>query len=321
VDSLPLGVIFFYTEQQRVPDLKTISLTLRENAHKAKARIDASALSLDTLIHLPPFQIAELVLSSVAGPVRLGELFDVGFDNRSSTDDVGQPNRLILRGNLQRFDGLCSFTRSGITLVTGAVGNDFARTQYGGAILVDGSVGARALADKRGGLTVIGGDASDSLGCPLPGKLQGIQGGDTIILGCLGNRACERMRRGIVCVGGNIGEHLAHQWIAGTILAMEQIGSNWASQMRRGSLILRSYPSACSGATLSKQRPLELSFLPILWKYLRDLLTQVATTDDLSVSFRGRCTDLAGTLPRGPEVYRSIGDLECKGQGEVLVLS
>ncbi|MFM8214064.1 MAG: hypothetical protein ACKN82_05415 [Pirellula sp.] len=137
---------------------------------------------MDSLIDLTQSQLAELVLSSVAGKVRLGELFDVHIEARNSTDDPGLQNRLILRGDLRRFDNLCGFTRSGITLVTGSVGSDFARTQHGGAILVDGSVGARALADKRGGLSVIGGDAADSLGCPLPGKLQGIQGGDTIVL-------------------------------------------------------------------------------------------------------------------------------------------
>ena len=221
---------------------------------------------------------------------------------------------------MRRFDNLCRFTRSGTTIVHGSVGEDFARTQYGGRILVDGSVGSRALADKRGGLCVIGGDASDALGCPMPGKLQGIQGGDTIILGSLGHRACERMRRGIVCVAGDIGEHLAHQWIAGTILGLQQIGANWASQMRRGSLILRSYPNACCGATLSKQRPLELSYLPILWKYLRGLLAQVAADDLLSELFRAKCTELAGAIPSGSDVYRSIGDRECQGQGEVLVV-
>lgn len=276
---------------------------------------------MDSLIDLPQSQLAELVLSSVAGNVRLGELFDVHIEARNSTDDLGLQNRLILRGDLQRFDNLCGFTRSGITLVIGSVGRDFARTQRGGAILVDGSVGVRALADKRGGLSVIGGDAADSLGCPLPGKLQGIQGGDTIILGRLGHRACERMRRGIVCVAGDIGEHLAHQWIAGTILGMQQIGSNWGSHMRRGSLILRTYPSASSGATLSKQRPLELSFLPILWKYLRDLLNQAASIEELSAVFRTKCTDFVDALPRGPKVYRSIGDLECQGQGEVLLIN
>jgi formylmethanofuran dehydrogenase subunit C len=276
---------------------------------------------LDSLIGLPQSQLAELVLSSLAGNVRLGELFDIHIEARNSTDDLGLQNRLILRGDLRRFDNLCGFTRSGITLVIGSVGSDFARTQRGGAILVDGSVGARALADKRGGLSVIGGDAADSMGCPLPGKLQGIQGGDTIILGSLGHRACERMRRGIVCVAGDIGEHLAHQWIAGTILGMQQIGSNWGSHMRRGSLILRTYPSASSGATLSKQRPLELSFLPILWKYLRDLLNQAASIEELSAVFRTKCTDFVEVLPRGPKVYRSIGDLECQGQGEVLVIN
>jgi formylmethanofuran dehydrogenase subunit C len=304
--------------------LKTISLTLKESSSRSGARVDASALSLDLLAELSETQMADVVLSSVDGPTGLGELFQIGIQTRlgdqTQRSDFESQNRLVLRGDLRRFDNLCRFTRSGTTIVHGSVGEDFAQTQYGGSILVDGSVGSRALADKRGGLCVIGGDASDALGCPMPGKLQGIQGGDTIILGSLGHRACERMRRGIVCVAGDIGEHLAHQWIAGTILGLQQIGANWASQMRRGSLILRSYPNACCGATLSKQRPLELSYLPILWKYLRGLLAQVAADDLLSELFRSKCTGLAGAIPSGSDVYRSIGDRECQGQGEVLVV-
>lgn len=269
-------------------------------------------------MELTESQIAGLVLDSADGPTRLDQLFqiDLCFSNEAHT----QEPQLILRGNLQRFDRLCQRTSSGTTVVCGAVGDDFASTQSGGVIYIDGSVGQRAFADKRDGLCIVRGDAADRFGCPLPGKLQGIQGGDSIVLGNLGHRACERMRRGTLLVGGNIGQNLANQWIAGTILAMQDIGPYWATHMRRGSLIFQSQPTSHSGASLSRQRPLELSFLPILWAHLRGLLAQAAICENLSASFQSECRDLGLRLPKGRQVLRSIGDIECDGQGEVLVL-
>ena len=298
--------------------MKTLSLTLLDSRYIADLRVDASALSIDQLHGRTGSQIAELVLDSNVGPIRLGELFTIEFG--SSVGEQASVDRLVLRGDLSRFDGLCASTRFGSTIVVGSVGNDFAKTQQGGWIYVDGSVGQRALSDKRGGFCLIGGNAADGFGSPLPGKLQGIQGGDSIVLGNLGHRACERMRRGILCVGGNIGQHLAHQWIAGTILGMQHIGHQWCAHMRRGSLIVRGECPANPGATLSAYRRLELSFLPILWRHLRELLAHAAMNSELSLDLQARCEGFRIGLPTGRQVLRSIGDRECEGQGEVLVL-
>jgi formylmethanofuran dehydrogenase subunit C len=168
-------------------------------------------------------------------------------------------------------------------------------------ILVDGSAGAEALVDKQEGLCVIRGDVSGGFGAPLPGKLQGLQGGETIILGNLGDRACYRMRRGTVLVAGDIGEYLAHQWIAGTVIAMQSIGSYWAANMRRGSLILD-------------------SFLPILWNHLRGVLMQVSESSEISEGFLAKLVALIEAIPTSRRVLRRVGDRECEGQGEVLIV-
>ena len=286
-------------------------------AHRDSS-LDASAISIDQLNDLSEQAIGRVELKSAHGTIRLNDVF--GIQVTHSTDDAPDQIALVLKGNLNRFDNLCSGTRTGATVVLGDVGQDFAQSQIGGAIYVQGSVGERAFSDKRDGLSIIGGDVADRFGAPLPGKLQGISGGDSIILGSLGNRACERMRRGTICVAGDIGAHLAHQWIAGTILAMRNIGPHWGAQMRRGSLIFCGDPSAPSAATLSPQRPLELSFLPILWKHLRNLLSEAAEFDLLSDDFTRACSNLVGRLPVGRQVLRSIADLECQGQGEVLIL-
>lgn len=280
--------------------------------------MDASAISIDLLKDLSEQAIGQVELKSANGTIRLSEVFGIQLCN--SPADVPDQIALVLKGNLNRFDNLCSGTRTGATIVLGDVGQDFAKSQIGGAIYVEGSVGERAFSDKRDGLSIIGGNVADRFGAPLPGKLQGISGGDSIILGNLGNRACERMRRGTICVVGDIGAHLAHQWIAGTILAMRNLGPHWGAQMRRGSLILCENPSEPSAATRSPQRPLELSFLPILWKHLRNLLSDAAEFDLLSEDFTRACLNLKRRLPAGRQVLRSIADLECQGQGEVLVL-
>jgi len=280
--------------------------------------MDASAISIDRLKDLSEQAIGQVELKSVNGTIPLREVFGIQVCN--SPNDLPDQIALVLRGDLNRFDNLCSGTRTGLTIVFGDVGQDFAQTQIGGAIYVEGSVGERAFSDKRDGLSIIGGDVADRFGAPLPGKLQGISGGDSIILGNLGNRACERMRRGTICVAGDIGAHLAHQWIAGTILALRNVGPHWGAQMRRGSLILCENPTAPPAATLSPRRPLELSFLPILWKHLRNLLSEASELDLLSENFKRACLSLIPRLPAGRQVLRSIADLECRGQGEVLIL-
>ena len=278
----------------------------------AGLHVDATALSLDRLRNLSKSQIADLALDSNLGAIRLGELFEIELDRG---DDA-----LILCGALQHFHGLCTSTTSGTTVILGDVGDDFAKSQRGGKLFVDGSVGQRALADKRDGLALIRADAGDNFGCPLPGKLQGIQGGDSIVLGNLGHRACQRMRRGTLCVAGDVGNHLAPQWIAGTILALGTLGPHFGIQMRRGSLIVPSNRPDSPGASLSAYRQLELSFLPILWRYLHHLILDAASCPWLDQAFQARCTQFASQIPTTRQVLRSIGDLECQGQGEVLVL-
>jgi formylmethanofuran dehydrogenase subunit C len=310
--------------KQRTAILTSICLTLLKTVPSAELHVDASALSLDRLRNLSKSQIADLSLDSNLGPIRLAELFEIDL-NTSPCHQAGPTeswidDALILRGPLNQFRGLCASTASGTTVVLGDVGDDFAKSQRGGNLFVDGSVGQRALADKRDGLALIRSDAGDNFGCPLPGKLQGIQGGDSIVLGNLGHRACERMRRGTLCVAGNVGNHLAHQWIAGTILAMGTLGPHFGTQMRRGSLIVPSKRPESPGASLSPYRPLELSFLPILWRYLHRLILHAASCPWLDTAFQARCNQLASQIPTTPHVLRSIGDLECQGQGEVLVL-
>jgi formylmethanofuran dehydrogenase subunit C len=293
-------------------------LTRLENGIAKEGYFDATVISLDRLIDLPESDVGSLVLDSSKGKVRLDQLFAIQTSVTSGTTNL--ENRLNLCGDFSRFENLCSLTRSGLTTIEGNVGDGFARSQQGGVILVDGSVGANALVDKQEGLCVIRGDVSDGFGAPLPGKLQGLQGGDTIILGNLGNRACYRMRRGTVCVAGDIGEYLAHQWIAGTVVAKQNIGSCWAANMRRGSLILDCAPTTLSGATFSRPRALELSFLPILWNHLRDLLMQVSQAGEISDGFLVKVVAMLEAIPTSRRVLRRVGDRECEGQGEVLII-
>jgi hypothetical protein len=103
-------------------------------------------------------------------------------------------------------------------------------------------------------------------------------------------------------------------------LALGTLGPHFGTQMRRGSLIVPSKRPEAPGASLSAYRPLELSFLPILWRYLHRLTLDAASCPWLDQAFQARCNQFASQIPTTRHVLRSIGDLECQGQGEVLVL-
>jgi hypothetical protein len=50
------------------------------------------------------------------------------------------------------------------------------------------------------------------------------------------------------------------------------------------------------------------------------LLAHAAMNSELSLDLQARCEGFRIGLPTGRQVLRSIGDRECEGQGEVLVL-
>jgi formylmethanofuran dehydrogenase subunit C len=309
---------------------------------RSETWIDGRGLSLDALMAglggrseiegkgiacLESGRLEAMQLSTSFGMVPMSELFEIEIEEDTRLRSVLDGEVvLILEGDFRRVDGLCSGTSFGTTFVCGDVGDRFGEGQRGGNLVLLGDAGGDALSGKRDGLALLVGSVGDGFASPAPGELSGLRGGDSFVFGNVGGRACERMRRGSVFLAGDVGEYLAHRWIAGTIYVDGSIGRHWCAGMRRGSLLLRQEQPHGGGATLTRTRKCELSFLPILWKYVRDLLKPWSTLDlpddildgQRGVGLRESVTRFLDRLPNGPRALRCFGDVECEGQGEVL---
>lgn len=307
--------------------------------------IDGRGLSLDALIarlgggselrgsgieSLESGGVEALKLPTSFGMVPMSELFEIEVRQDARLQSVFDGEVvLILEGDFRRVDGLCSGTSFGTTFVLGDVGDRFGAGQRGGSLVLLGDAGDDALSGKRDGLALLVGSVGDGFASPAPGELSGLRGGESFVFGKVGGRACERMRRGSVFLTGDVGEYLAHRWIAGTIYVDGSIGRHWCAGMRRGSLLLRQEQQHNGGGTLTRSRQCELSFLPILWKYVRDLLepwSALDSHDDFlnsqrSAALREAVVRFLDRLPNGPRAVRCFGDVECEGQGEVLYFS
>ena len=184
--------------------------------------------------------------------------------------------------------------------------DNVAQDMRGGTIHVSGDVGHAAGAGMLGGRVIIEGNAGDRTAAISPVSGAAMRGGVLMIGGNAGDFLAQRMRRGVIYVRSDAGCDGADRMIAGTIVAMGQIGDGWADGMKRGSIILPSQPNEVSPkwkAKLSDSSKFELSFLPILWNYLRDSLG-----------------DLDWPVPTTSWAARQVGDLAVHGQGEVLTV-
>ena len=275
-------------------------------------------------------RLGDWKLPTTVGMAPMSELFEIEVREEPRLGSVlNSEYVLILEGDFRRVDGLCSETSLGTTIVLGDVGDRFGGGQRGGSLVLMGDAGNDALSGKRDGLALFVGSVGEGFASPAPGELSGLRGGDSFVFGNVGGRACERMRRGSVFLSGDVGQYLAHRWIAGTIYVDGRIDRHWCAGMRRGSLLLRQQQQHNSGGTLTRSRQCELSFLPILWKYVRDLLepwSALGLQNDLlewerRVRLQESVLRFLDRLPNGPRAVRCFGDVECDGQGEVLYFS
>ncbi len=291
---------------------------------ETSSRVDGSMLTWDRLSNKSLDEIKSFPIDYDSRKQTLGEVASIRIDNFEA-------NSLILRGDLNRVDHLASNTSQATTLLIGDVGDFAGVDQSGGNIIILGNAGDHAAMGRRGGLLQVNGNCGDSLACPHAGMKSGMRGGDVIVHGNVGDRAFERMRRGTALVSGNIGSYVAHQWIAGTIVGLGEIGEHFAIGMRRGSLILKSKPTLTRASSWSDARSFELSFLPLVWRYLSSLRSSVDRTIHKLFDWLGDQDgpDLSTTVngPHGPIpipttrwASRRIGDLTNSGRGEILVL-
>jgi formylmethanofuran dehydrogenase subunit C len=186
----------------------TLTLTLRT---EPPARVLATPLVPERLRGLNASAVARIDLRCGGETVSVGDLFEV---SGAGTEE----EKLVLAGNLRRFDELGAGMSSG-------------------EIEVRGDVGAWAGAEMSGGLLRIFGDAGDRLGGAYPGARAGMTGGEIIVSGGAGEEAGACMRRGLVAVGGRTGNGAGLRMLAGTVIALGGIGEEAGLGNKRGSLV------------------------------------------------------------------------------------
>lgn len=161
--------------------------------------VDASPIRLDMFRGLSQLEIERVRL----GSQDVAELFRV----TRVTQSHPSTERIVLAGDLRRFNNVASQHRLGEYIVEGSVGSG-----------LGGPHGASQIG-TRGGLVHVHGDAGDYLG--------------------------HRMRRGMLVVEGSVGALLASQMIAGTIVVGGTVGAHPAYCMRRGTLVLSQELDLC----------------------------------------------------------------------------
>ncbi len=203
----------------------TLTLTLRS---APPARVWAPVLVPGRLQGLRAAEVAALTIRCGREPLPVGEVFEV-----SGTAD----EQVVLRGDLQRVDGIGVSMAGGRMVVEGACGNHLGARMSGGDIDVYGSAGDWAGAELAGGVLRISGDAGARVGAAYPGARVGMTGGEIIVSGDAGQEAGAGMRRGLVAVGGRTGNGAGLRMLAGTVMALRGIGAEAGIGNKRGSLV------------------------------------------------------------------------------------
>lgn len=263
------------------------TLTLRS---APALRVDLRGVLPATLAPMAAPEVERLRVGHGNTLVPLAEFFGVA----PRSDD-----RLVLAGDLSRFDRIGWQMEGGRLVVEGSAGHYAGAAMKAGELRVQGSVGDLAACEMAGGRLEIEGDAGDFVAATLPGSMDGMRGGSVVIRGRAGARCGDRMRRGTVAVFGDTGDFLASRMVAGTIAVGGRTGAHGGWGMRRGSVVFAgSAPAAGAG------------FVPavgeagVFWQLLaRDLAL-------LGGVFAG--------LP-ARAIVRQLGDLAADGKGEWIV--
>jgi formylmethanofuran dehydrogenase subunit C len=184
----------------------TLTLTLRTDP---PARVAAAPLIPARLRGRGVSEIAAIELRCGREMVAVGDLFDV---------EGVAGERLVLVGDLRRFD-------------------EIGARMSGGSVVVHGDAGGWAGTAMSGGMLRISGDAGARLGAAYPGARVGMTGGEIVVTGDAGEEAGAGMRRGLIAVGGRTSAGAGLRMLAGTVIALGGIGAEAGLGNKRGTLV------------------------------------------------------------------------------------
>ena len=298
-----------------------------QSRQKTEERIDLSPLLPSRLADMGIDDVLSIKLEILGGTryALVKDLFELQWNSGQAS--APENHQIVFRGDCSQFDRIGFEMRGGVILVEGNAGDQVGYGMRDGFIIVGGDCGDELCAAMQSGRVLVRGSAGDRVGGPKPGAKSGMRGGDCIVAGDCGDRIAERMRRGTIVIGRNCGDIGASFMIAGSVVVLGTIGERWARGMRRGSLILTEamgIDESTFDAELTLAREFELSFLPILWRHIREcwnsqlaLFTPITTQDNYAESV----LDFTDKIPRGRWCRRQLGDRSYDGRGEVLQLT
>ncbi len=256
-------------------------------------RIDASCLQPRILANLSLAEIANLPIPTDSGHSQVRDWFDV----------QGEPcDQVMVTGECSKVDRIGFQMFGGKLHVAGNCGDYLGCDLRSGQIHVTGSARDFTGANMRGGEISVDGDVRHDAGGRSIGAPTGMRGGTMIIAGDAGDYLAQRMRRGVIYVQGNAGKKGAWSMIAGTIVVLGNLHGDWGRGMKRGTVILEQPSVIFEGPQFSQSRVLELSFLPLVWRHLR------------------QWSHCGIRIPTTRWVKRQVGDCTVGGRGEILVL-
>jgi formylmethanofuran dehydrogenase subunit C len=287
------------------------------------SQLNASAVSPETLSKRSLEEIRNVKIDHGRKTIPLGEVFDVSRkqvaieDPKPATSEPLLPEILLIEGDCSTISHLGAKQRIGTLVVRGNVGDFLGERMSGGRIFLIGNAGNCMSQSMSGGLIYVDGNGGDCIAGPSPGKQSGMRGGDVIVTGSCGVRVAERMRRGTIFIGRNAGDFGCARMIAGTVICLGTVGRSWCRGMKRGTVILLQDLEDRSLHQFSSPRDFELSFLPLIWKHLS------RSADEAVDSLHGLEQGISVSkhlIPTTRWVKRRVGDLECQGAGEILIL-
>ena len=290
-------------------------------------RLDVAPLLPSRLAAMSIDEVLNMKLESFGSSKKFAvqELFELQWNSGQAS--AVENHQVVLRGDCSHLDRIGFEMDGGVILVEGSAGDQVGFGMRDGTIIVGGDCGDELCCAMRDGRVLVGGSAGHRVAGPSPGAKSGMRGGDCIVAGSCGDRAAERMRRGTLVIGGDCGDLGASFMIAGTVLLLGEIGEGWGCGMQRGSIIFTEsaeMDDSTFDAELTIAREFELSYLPILWKHVREawnsqlaLFLGITSQDDYAESV----LDFTDKIPRGRWCRRQLGDRSYNGRGEVLQLT
>ena len=258
---------------------------------KLKFRLDLSQLIPDKIGKKTKTEIKTLQISYGNETRNISDFFSISGTLK---------NGIIFKGDLSKCDYIGNQMKNGEIIINGNTGNYLGNKMKNGKIIVNGSTSDYTGCSLQGGEIIIKKNAGDCLGSSQQGNKIGMSGGVLLVYGNAGIRVGFKMRSGVIYIKGNVKDFLGNQMIAGTIITKGKIGSNIGLLMKRGTIIIKDQKILAPHFNYNGTN--EYIFLKIMEFYL----------EKISAEFKNIF----------PSTYakKYLGDVNCKGMGEVLAI-